>query len=74
MTRRLRLLPEALQRTLQLAACIGNEFDLQTLSVISEHRPAEVLGELTEINRAGFILPLDKPLQKKIRRRKPENV
>ena len=65
MTRRLRLLPEALQRTLQLAACIGNQFDLKTLSVISEHQPAEVLGELTEINKAGFILPLDKPFKKR---------
>jgi PAS domain S-box-containing protein len=61
MLRRLRLLPEALQQILQLAACIGNQFDLQTLSVISEHGPAKVLGDLTEINKAGFIFPLDKP-------------
>jgi PAS domain S-box-containing protein len=59
MINRLRLLPEAQQRVLRLAACIGHQFDLQTLSVISEHRPTEVLHYLMGAIKSGFILPLD---------------
>jgi len=59
LVRRLRLLPESLQRVLQLASCIGSQFDLRTLSTISERNSAELLGDLAEINILGFILPLD---------------
>ncbi len=41
---KLRKLPAATQRLLQLAACIGNSFDLRTLSIISE-RPIDASGE-----------------------------
>jgi predicted ATPase/class 3 adenylate cyclase len=41
---KLRKLPAATQRVLQLAACIGYSFDLRTLSIINE-RPIDPTGE-----------------------------
>ena len=41
---KLRKLPAATQRVLQLAACIGNSFDLRTLSIINE-RPIDPTGD-----------------------------
>ncbi len=41
---KLRMLPERTQRALQLAACIGNSFDLRTLSIING-RSMDATGE-----------------------------
>ncbi|WP_080844239.1 AAA family ATPase [Cytobacillus gottheilii] len=54
---RMELLPSNIQSILQLASCIGNRFDLKTLSIISGatlERTAELLWDTLE---AGFILP-----------------
>ncbi|WP_437871698.1 AAA family ATPase [Sorangium sp. So ce363] len=53
-----RLSPET-QRVLQLAACIGHQFDLKTLSTVRERPPAEVAADLWEALREGLVLPLD---------------
>ncbi len=47
------------QHILQLAACIGNRFDLDTLAVINEKSPRETADELWEAILIGLILPLD---------------
>lgn len=47
------------QEVLRLAACIGNSFDLKTLSIICEKELLETLNQLMEAVKAGLILPLD---------------
>ncbi len=51
-------LPEATQKVLQLAACIGATFDLETLSVIRESSMEETAAELNEALRSNMIIPL----------------
>lgn len=54
----LRRLPPGTQRALQLAACIGNSFDLRTLAVIHE-RPMDDTGEaLLPALQRHMIVPL----------------
>ncbi|WP_437784305.1 AAA family ATPase [Sorangium sp. So ce1097] len=53
-----RLSPSA-QHVLQLAACIGHQFDLKTLSTVREQPPAEIAADLWEALREGIVLPLD---------------
>ncbi|GAB1541017.1 hypothetical protein NUACC21_36860 [Scytonema sp. NUACC21] len=47
------------QTVLQLAACIGNRFDLSTLSIIYQHQPVKVLTDLFPAMQEGLVLPLD---------------
>ncbi|WP_019589532.1 MULTISPECIES: diguanylate cyclase [unclassified Thioalkalivibrio] len=54
----LRKLPEATGRVLQLAACIGNTFELETLAVISECPATEVAETLMPALRQHTIVPL----------------
>ena len=56
---RLRKLDATAQELLQLAACIGNTFDLRTLSVISRMTPAEVGTALIGALKSHVIVPLD---------------
>jgi predicted ATPase/signal transduction histidine kinase len=56
---RLRKLEPAAQHLLQLASCIGNTFDLQTLSVISECPPRETGAGLIDALQNNIIVPLD---------------
>ncbi len=58
MVENLRRLPAATQQTLQLAACIGNTFDLQTLSAISQHSADETASALLPALKQHTILPL----------------
>ncbi|MEB3884942.1 AAA family ATPase [Lyngbya sp. CCY1209] len=51
-----RLSPET-QDILKLAACIGNEFDLTTLGIISERSPSQVAIALWRALQEGLILP-----------------
>jgi predicted ATPase/class 3 adenylate cyclase len=51
------LLPET-QQVLQLAACIGNRFDLRTLSVIYERSTEETAEHLNETLRRRMLIPL----------------
>jgi len=53
-----RLSPET-ARLLQLASCIGNEFDLQTLALISEKSEPATVAELAEPLIQGLVIPLD---------------
>ncbi|MBD2434513.1 MULTISPECIES: hypothetical protein [Fischerella] len=41
---KLQNLPQSTQQLLQLAACIGNQFDLKTLAVIFEQSDIEIKG------------------------------
>jgi predicted ATPase/signal transduction histidine kinase len=54
---KLKKLPESARQVLRLAACIGNRFDLETLSVICEKSPAETFQDLRPILIEEFILP-----------------
>ncbi|MBD1924655.1 AAA family ATPase [Microcoleus sp. FACHB-831] len=46
------------QNVLKLAACIGNEFNLKTLSVVNEKYDKETAAELQEAISEGLILPI----------------
>lgn len=59
MLKKLRQLSVRAQEALQLAACVGHQFDLQTLSNIREKSLAECAAELWESLQAGLLLPLD---------------
>ncbi len=51
-------LPPQTQTVLKLAACIGNRFNLEKLSTISEEAPRETASALWPAIAKGFILPL----------------
>lgn len=57
MVRKLRTLPEATQNLLRLGACIGNSFDLKTLSIIAEQATPEIARELWPAVEEGLLLP-----------------
>ena len=59
LSRRVRALPEATQRVLRFAACIGHTFDLQTLSLIAGSSPRTTAAALWEALREGLVVPLD---------------
>jgi predicted ATPase len=54
-TGKLKKLPYNTQQILKLAACIGADFDLNTLSIISEKLPGEVFPELVAAAQSGLI-------------------
>jgi predicted ATPase/signal transduction histidine kinase/tRNA A-37 threonylcarbamoyl transferase component Bud32 len=58
MAERIGLLPEASQRALRLASCIGTTFDLSTLALISERTRDEAAGDLWEPVQAGLLVPV----------------
>ncbi|MGF1677537.1 MAG: AAA family ATPase [Rivularia sp. (in: cyanobacteria)] len=53
-------LPTYNQKILKFAACIGNKFDLQTLSKINETHPNDTITELWDSVIEGLILPIDR--------------
>jgi predicted ATPase/transcriptional regulator with GAF, ATPase, and Fis domain len=55
MIRKIQRLAPPAQRTLPLAACIGNEFSLSTLAVITEQTPEAALEDLRQALREGLI-------------------
>ncbi len=57
MAGRLHKLPSETREVLKLAACIGNQFDLETLAVICENPSEEIAATLWSALREGFILP-----------------
>ncbi|WP_086762564.1 ATP-binding sensor histidine kinase [Nostoc sp. 106C] len=57
MARQLQKLPSAAQSVLQLAACIGNSFDLATLAIVYEKSLAETAVDLWKALQEGLILP-----------------
>jgi predicted ATPase/serine/threonine protein kinase/class 3 adenylate cyclase/GAF domain-containing protein len=54
---KLKKLPESTQQVLRLAACIGNRFDLNTLSVIYEKSATDTFQYLKPVLTEGLILP-----------------
>jgi predicted ATPase/GAF domain-containing protein/anti-anti-sigma regulatory factor len=59
MAAKIRRLAPATQRILELAACIGHQFDLRTLSVIHETPPSEAARILWPALQEGLVVPLD---------------
>ncbi|MEG3865477.1 MULTISPECIES: AAA family ATPase [unclassified Microcoleus] len=56
MALQLEKLPTSTQQVLQLAACIGNQFDLATLAMVSEQSQTEVAASLWKALQEGLIL------------------
>ena len=55
---RIEKLPDSTQGILKLAACIGDKFTLDVLSVVNEESPSATASELYSALQAGLILPL----------------
>jgi predicted ATPase/signal transduction histidine kinase/CheY-like chemotaxis protein len=58
MTDRLQQLSLSIQQILKLAACMGMEFDLHTLAIVSQQSQVVVAKILSEILQEGSIVPL----------------
>nr|WP_206755705.1 AAA family ATPase [Leptolyngbya sp. FACHB-671] len=56
--RQLQKLPEATQQVLCIAACVGAEFDLETLAIICEKLSKAIFQDLLVAIQAGLIQPL----------------
>ncbi|MEP0871372.1 AAA family ATPase [Trichocoleus desertorum AS-A10] len=57
MIQKLRKLPESTQQVLQLAACVGNQFDWQTLAIIYKRSPVATYQDLESAIAEGLVLP-----------------
>ena len=57
MAQRLQKLPTETQEVLKLAACIGNQFDLDTLAIVCEKSEEDTADSLWRALQEGFILP-----------------
>ncbi len=58
MSSQLQKLPPSTQHLLQLAACIGNSFDLDTLAIVSEQTVLETSDVLWKALQEGLVLPI----------------
>ncbi len=56
---RLEKLPITSLKILKIAACIGNEFDLELLSIITDQSPYEIGANLWQVLQEGLILPIN---------------
>ncbi|NQE35807.1 trifunctional serine/threonine-protein kinase/ATP-binding protein/sensor histidine kinase [Microcoleus asticus] len=56
--RNIQKLPEGTQQILQLAACIGNRFNLDVCAIVNEKSPLETADDLWSALQSGLILPL----------------
>ncbi|NET06263.1 MAG: AAA family ATPase [Symploca sp. SIO2B6] len=61
MISKLKKLPVITQQVLQLAACVGNSFDLNTLSIIHEKSASETFQYLVEGVLSGLIITTSEP-------------
>ncbi len=59
MTTQIQKLPETSQEVLQLAACLGNRFNLDVLAIANEESPLTTSRLLWPVLQAGLILPLN---------------
>ncbi|MBE9161600.1 MULTISPECIES: AAA family ATPase [Microcoleaceae] len=57
MAQQLQKLPVETQSVLKLAACIGNQFDLTTLAIVSQISETEAATALWKTLQEGFVLP-----------------
>ncbi len=58
MVNKIQRLSKPTQQVLQLAACVGNRFNLEILAVVNEKSPSATAVDLWSALRAGLILPL----------------
>ncbi|MBW4508255.1 MAG: AAA family ATPase [Scytonematopsis contorta HA4267-MV1] len=58
MSSKIQTLPESTQKLLKLAACIGHQFDLNTLSIVYEKSLLSTASELWEGVQLGLIMPI----------------
>ncbi|MGE5655184.1 MAG: ATP-binding protein, partial [Actinomycetota bacterium] len=58
MATQLQKLPTETQDALKLAACMGAQFDLETLAVVSEELPEKIASALWKALEEGLILPI----------------
>ncbi|MEG4939821.1 ATP-binding sensor histidine kinase [Microcoleus sp. F4-D5] len=58
MSCQLQKLPRSTQDVLQLAACIGNSFDLATLAIVSQQSEIETAAALWKGLQEGLVLPI----------------
>ncbi|BAY15479.1 multi-sensor signal transduction histidine kinase [Anabaenopsis circularis NIES-21] len=58
MSWQLQKLPQSTQDVLQLAACIGNSFNLATLAIVSQQSEMETAAALWKALQEGLILPI----------------
>ncbi len=56
--RNMQKMGEATQEVLQLGACLGNQFNLETLAIVHQKSPSATAADLWEALQAGLILPL----------------
>ena len=56
--RQLQKLSEATQQVLSIAACVGSEFDLETLAIVFEKSPKAIFQNLLAAIQAGLVQPL----------------
>lgn len=56
---KIRLLPEQTQRVLQLAACIGNQFDLELLTQLCELSTQDTASAVWDTVREGLCVPVE---------------
>ncbi len=54
---KLRKLPENTQKLLQFAACVGSDFDLETLAIVVKQSPKTVFQDLLAAIQAGLVQP-----------------
>ncbi|MBW3586240.1 MAG: serine/threonine-protein kinase PknK, partial [Cyanobacteria bacterium 0813] len=59
MAAQLQKLPKETQDVLKLAACIGAQFDLDTLAIVNEELPEETASALWKALQEGLILPIN---------------
>ncbi len=52
-------LPQSMKTILKLAACIGNTFDLLTLSIIAQDQETDIIPPLQKVIEEGLLLPID---------------
>ncbi|PHJ64307.1 histidine kinase [Nostoc linckia z18] len=57
MARQLQKLPQITQEILKLAACVGAQFDLETLAIVSEQPATHIATALWKALQEGLILP-----------------
>ncbi|MCZ8515916.1 AAA family ATPase [Paenibacillus filicis] len=63
MINKIKRLPEPLQHVLMHAACIGNQFNVELLSLVTEQSSDEVMGLLNQASKDGLVLAVPMPNQ-----------
>lgn len=58
MASQLAKLPDNTQAVLKLAACIGHQFDLETLAVVCDHSQTATAADLWQALQTGLVLPV----------------